>query len=153
MSQKITDVITLGEYAERHALDVKRLRRAARKNEFPGEYTPFKWGGKNGLWAIDATAPEIVLPPKSQRGARRADGRQRHIVFATVTELVAVRGIVGNDNVVDPRVAAKQRRDARKNAVKCHFCDNVATQKMACDDNETHDVCDGCANAWNDDNE
>ena len=90
MTQKITDVITLLEYADKFKLDAKRLRRLARKNEFPGEYTPFKWGGKNGLWAIDADAPAIVLPPKSQRGSRRADGRQRHIVFVNATELTAI---------------------------------------------------------------
>ena len=114
MSKRISDVITLGEYAERHGLDVKRLRRLARKSEFPGDVAPFKWGGKNGLWAIDATAPVVELPDKSARGNRRDDGRQRYVFYGTPMEHGAVTDIVGVDNVINPRVAAKQRRDARK---------------------------------------
>lgn len=108
---KITNVITLAEYANKHELDAKRLRRLARKNEFPGEHVPFKFGS---IWAIDATAPAITLPDKSERGQRRPDGRQRFIVFGDVHEMDAVKNIVGNDNVIDPRIVSRERRNARK---------------------------------------
>ncbi|MCK4816473.1 hypothetical protein KA005_11955 [bacterium] len=118
---KITNVITLKQYAETHGFDPKRLRRIARNGEFPGDVQPFKFGdtnGRGGVWAIDANAPKITLPDKSERGARRADGRQRYIVFVdthvTSTEHDAIANIVGIDNIIDPRVAAKSRRDARK---------------------------------------
>jgi hypothetical protein len=115
MSQ-ITNVITLAEYANEHGLDAKRLRRLARKSEWPDAgNVPFKFGN---IWAIDADAPSITLPPKSTRGARRADGRQRYIVFinthVTSTEHDAIAAIVGIDNVIDPRVASRERRAARK---------------------------------------
>ena len=110
----ITNVITLGEYADKYDMDAKRLRRIARKNEFPGDVQPVKWGGKNGRWAIDANAPAVELPAKSARGARRPDGRQRHIVYCNTVELTAIKNVVGDDNIIDPRIAAKQRRDARK---------------------------------------
>jgi hypothetical protein len=108
----ITNVVTLKTYAAKHGLDAKRLRRLARKNEWPNAVKPFKFGGKNGVWAIDADAPVIVLPPKSQRGTRRPDGRQRYIVFANVTELTAINAM--GVETIDPRVASKLRRDARK---------------------------------------
>jgi hypothetical protein len=112
---KFTNVITLTEYAETHGLDVKRLRRIARNGDWPDAgNAPFKFGGKNGVWAIDADAPCVVLPPKSARGTRRPDGRQRYIVFCNTTEHTAIANIVGDDNVVDPRITSKQRRDARK---------------------------------------
>jgi hypothetical protein len=94
MSQ-ITNVITLSEYAKLHGLSIKRLRRIARKNEFPGDVQPFKFGdtnGRGGVWAIDANAPGVVLPAKSTRGTRRPDGRQRYIMFANDAELAAITG-------------------------------------------------------------
>lgn len=109
---KITNVVTLSEYADKHDLDVKRLRRLARKNEFPGNVQPFKFGS---IWAIDATAPAVTLPDKSKRGTRRPDGRQRFIVYVNADELDAIAHIVTSDNIIDPRVAAKSRRDAREN--------------------------------------
>jgi hypothetical protein len=108
---KITNVITLAEYATLHGLNVKRLRRMARKFEWPVDNGPFKFGN---IWAIDADAPCVVLPPKSARGARRADGRQRYIVFIDATEHDAIVAIVGIDNIIDPRVASRERRAARK---------------------------------------
>jgi hypothetical protein len=115
---KITNVITLAQYANKHGLDVKRLRRLARKSEWPIDPVPFKFGGKNGIWCIDADAPAVELPVKSTRGTRRVDGRQRYIVFinthVTSTEHDAIAAIVGIDNIIDPRVASRERRAARK---------------------------------------
>lgn len=135
MSQ-ITNVVTLKQYANKHGLDGKRLRRLARKNEWPNDNGPFKFGGDDGIWAIDTDAPAIVLPDKSTRGTRRADGRQRFVVYANKTELATVVGIVGNDNVVNPRVAAKSRRDARKlaDAVADAVVDAVETGNDMADD-------------------
>ncbi len=107
----ITNVITLKQYAETHKLDYTRVRRMARKNEFPGDIQPFKFGD---VWAIATGTPAITLPPKSERGNRRDDGRQRFVVYANTVELVAIQNTVGNDNVIDPRVAAKHRRELRK---------------------------------------
>lgn len=122
---EITNVITLAEYATHHKLDATRLRRVARQFNWPGDVKPFKFGGKTGgLWCIARSAPAIVLPDKSTRGARRADGRRRHIVFANTVELNAVREIVGGDNVIDPRVASKKRRDNRKSAAELENDEN-----------------------------
>ena len=122
---KITNVITLAQYANKHGLDAKRLRRIARKNEWPNDNGPFKFGN---VWAIDTTAPAVELPAKSQRGNRRPDGRQRYTVFANTVELASIGNIVGHDNVVNPRVAARERRELRKLA--------DAVDATADDDNE-----------------
>lgn len=106
---KITDVITLKQYANKYELDGKRVRRLARKNEFPGEFVPFKFGN---VWAIDANAPKITLPAKSTRGNRREDGRQRFIVYANAVEFGELNDM--DIEIVNPRIASKSRRDARK---------------------------------------
>jgi hypothetical protein len=148
MSQ-ITNVETLAEYAERHGLEIGRLRRLARNDKWPTvDHKPFKWGKQ---WAIDTDATAITLPDKSTRGTRRPDGRQRHIVYANTVELTAIVDIVGNDNVVNPRVAAKRRRDDRKRSVvKCDYCDNDATHIGVTDiDGKTNvNMCDGCNMAF-----
>lgn len=111
---QITNVVTLKQYAEKHELDVKRLRRTARKNEWPNDNGPFKFGGDDGIWAIDVDAPAITLPDKSARGTRRPDGRQRYIVYVNHDELTAIAHIVNADNIIDPRDVARERRNARK---------------------------------------
>jgi hypothetical protein len=133
------NVITLNEYATANDMDIKRLRRLARAGEFPGDVQPFKFGdtnGRGGVWAIDANAPPIMLPEKSTRGARRADGRQRYIVFidthTTSTEHAAIAAIVGDDNVIDPRVVSRERRVARKMAAMS----DVDAFELENDDNE-----------------
>lgn len=109
---KITNVVTLKQYADKHELDVKRLRRLARKNEWPdADNAPFKFGGEHGLWCVNATAPAITLPAKSERGSRRSDGRQRYIVYVNNAELTAINAM--GVETVDPRVAAKLRRAQR----------------------------------------
>lgn len=112
---KITNVEILKTYAKKHGLDASRLRRLARKNEWPNDNGPFKFGGDDGIWVINTDAPAIVLPEKSQRGNRRDDGRQRYVVYAhAIGEHQQIVAIVGDENVIDPRIAAKQRRIDRK---------------------------------------
>lgn len=127
----ITNVITLKQYANEHGLCVKRLRRIARKHDWPNDVKPFKFGGDDGIWAIDANAPMVTLPAKSARGTRRPDGRQRYIVFANETELVTIAGFVGDDNIVNPRIAAKSRRDARKTAIAQSEHDAMENELLA----------------------
>ena len=104
------NVVTLKQYAETHGLDYDALRRHARRGNVDGA---FKFGK---TWGIPANAPVPTLPESSSRAVRK-DGRKRFTVWCNDAEYDAVVGIVGADNVVDPRAVAREKRAAR-NAAK-----------------------------------
>lgn len=105
----LSNVVLLSEYAERHNLDYKRLRRMARKHEFAA---PFKFGGKNGHWMVNADTPTPVIPERKSRV--RDDGRTRFVAYIDRDgdELARIRAIVGHDNVVDLRDVRTARKSA-----------------------------------------
>jgi len=144
------NMVSLKQYCEQHGIDVKHARRLARAGNFGDAIKMF-----NTVWVCPSDMDVPDIPETGTRGRKRADGRSRYVVYvADATELAAIANIVGDANVIDPRTIAREKRAAAKLAAEtCHFCDNPSTQNMACDDGESHPVCDGCANAWVDANE
>jgi len=111
------DYVTLKQYATDNGLGdewAKRARRAARRARKHGE-TVGAITQLLGKWAIPSNAPVPELPAPGTRGVSRDDGRRPYRVFATDAERDAIANVVGNDNVVNPRVARAARR-ARKRA-------------------------------------
>lgn len=110
---KINDVTTLSDYADRHRMNVKVIRRLARKGElFDASGTPIGATKFGAQWVVPTGAPKPVIPAHKTR--KRPDGRERYIVYATASEHGNIVGIVGPENVVNPREVAKARRAARK---------------------------------------
>lgn len=112
----VANYVTLAQYATSHEMgDVwrKRLRRAARNAAKRGE----TFGDVRqmlGKWAIPADAPIPVLPDVPP-GKSRADGRKPYRVYATADERDAIANVVGDDNVVNPRIARAARRERKRN--------------------------------------
>lgn len=111
---------SLGAHCDKHGLDVKRVRRAARNDQYPG--ATLLWAdehGRGGKWVIATDQNPTDLGDVQSRGASRDDGRKRFIMYATVNEHDAIiaSNIIPSDCVIDPRVVARERRLERKNAI------------------------------------
>jgi len=101
---------TLAKHCKRHGLNVAHARRIMRKTGIDGVVNVV------GTYIIDKNAPPIKLPALGKHATARTDGRARYTVWATATELAVITKTVGNDNIINPRETAKQKRAARKAA-------------------------------------
>lgn len=103
-------MVSLKTYCESNGIDVKHARRLARAGNFGDAVKMF-----DTVWVVPADMDIPDIPEPGTRGARRADGRSRYVVYvANVGERDAIAKIVGDANVVDPRELAKQRRATKK---------------------------------------
>ena len=108
---QLAKLITVNQVAEIHGVLPRVVRKAARAGEIPGTHSVL------GKFGFD---PEAVLgwePPegggeRAGRKAAREDGRRRYRIYLDEGEVTALRG--RGFEIVDPRVAARERRQARK---------------------------------------
>ena len=106
------NMVSIKSYCTEHGIDIKHARRLARANKFGDAVKMF-----DTVWVVPADMDIPDIPERGTRGARRADGRSRYVVYvATLGELDAIREIVGSDNVTDPRELAKKRRAEKRAA-------------------------------------
>lgn len=110
----LNDLVDTKTYAKTNGMDFNRLRRYIRKTGVTNVDGAYKFGGKRGTVMIDKNVT-IVLPKSIGRGgrARRGDGRQRYVVYATQSEIDEINGWA-TGNVVDVRARAKTRRDRKR---------------------------------------
>ncbi len=109
IAQEVLDrLLTVSELAALKNTTPGVVRREAKKNNIPGMHRPWKTLGFDSEMVADWVAPagsaRIVRP----------DGRRKYTAWLNEEEVVTL-GELGIE-VVDPRIAAKTRRDARKAA-------------------------------------
>lgn len=112
---QLTGVCTIAEFAEKHELDEKRLRRYIRNNDGAGIAVKFGTG-KSASWVVNAEAEAPVLPTTRGRAATRDDGRRRYIVYMNDDELASWLASHDADTVIDTRERARNRRAAKRAA-------------------------------------
>jgi len=104
---QLEKLITVKDVAELFEVEPRIVRRESRKGAIPGQ---IKVLGKMGF------DPDVVtswVPPEGgERISKREDGRRRYRIFLSEAEFATLAE--GGYEIVDPRVAAKARRTARK---------------------------------------
>lgn len=106
MNTDKTALVSLKTYAETHNVKYGVLRRMHKSGKFDAVTLVL-----DKYLAIPANTP---LPEMPERATSRDDGRKRYTVYANESEHATVVGVVGADNVIDPRAVAKKRRAAKK---------------------------------------
>jgi len=104
--EELAKLLTYRQVAELKNCPVSVVRRAARKNEIPGEVEVL---GRTGF------DPDLVMAWTPKEGTPRTvreDGRRKYWVWANEAEVSEMTEL--GYEVVDPRVAARARREARK---------------------------------------
>jgi len=103
---KLEKLITVQDVAEMFEVRPGIVRREARKGNVPGA---IKVLGKTGF---DPDLVQTWTPPEGgERVSKREDGRRRYRIFLSEEELATLSPTY---EIVDPRVAAKARRAAKK---------------------------------------
>ena len=111
ITMDLHNLVTLKEWCAANGTDYKRARRLAKRGKFPNAVMAL------GRYAIPADAPVYEMPDAKRGGFRvRDDGRSRYNVYMTTDEHDGFVAAFPECDVVDPRVARKERRDARKAA-------------------------------------
>ena len=109
LSQEQLDrLLTVKQFAELKNTTPGVIRREAKKDSIPGMYRPWKTLGFDPLESADWEAPS------GSARIVREDGRQKYMAWLNDEEKVTL-GELGIE-VIDQRIAAKARRDARKAA-------------------------------------
>lgn len=109
---KVTDLqalLTVKEVAEMHDVPARVVRKAAKAGTIPGHIEVLGKDGFDRDLVANWTPPE---PGTRVVGAKRPDGRQRYRIYLTSEE--AAKLLTEGYEVSDPRVAAKERRAAKK---------------------------------------
>ena len=108
---QVEQLLTVKQVAEKFGVEPRVVRRAVRKGTINGVVSIL---GRTGF------VPEAVAdwtPPEpgvfGARGPAREDGRRRYTAFLTEEEHTLLSATY---EIVDPRIAAKARRAARKAA-------------------------------------
>lgn len=107
---ELEKLVTVKDVAEMFEIPDRIVRREVRKEPcpIPGAHKIL------GKWGFD---PDLIgdwTPPDVGEGAavtRREDGRRRYRIFLSESEHAI---LVGDYEIIDPRVAAKARRAAKK---------------------------------------
>jgi len=108
---QLAKLITVQDVAEMFDVEPRIVRRAARKNEIPGTV---KVLGKIGF-DPDKVADWVPLEAGERRGrVTREDGRRRYRIYLSEDEFKALKD---EHEIVDPRIASRARRDAKKAGV------------------------------------
>lgn len=109
---ELEKLLTVAQVAEMHEVPARVVRKAAKEGSIQGAHFILK------KWGFD---PELVsgwkAPEPGVFGARapkRDDGRTRYQIYLTVEESATL--LSQGFEITDPRVAAKERRAARKAA-------------------------------------
>ena len=109
ITQEVLDrLLTVAELATLKNTTAGVVRREAKKGNIPGLYMPWKKMG------FDSEAVADWTPPTGSARILREDGRRKFTAWLNDEEVTTLSEL--GIEVVDPRIAAKARRDARKAA-------------------------------------
>lgn len=107
----VEKLLSVNDVAALFEIEPRVVRRCARKGLIPGQYKILGKLGFDPDKLADWTPPEVGV--FGARTPKRDDGRQRYHIFLTAEEEAKLSP---HYELVDPRVAAKARRAARKAA-------------------------------------
>lgn len=108
---ELKDLLSVKQVAELFGVEPRVVRKEARKNAIPGQVLVF-----NKYYGFDPDAVTSWKPPEAGTfGPRRGrdDGRSWYRIALSPEEFAALNATY---EIVDPRVAAKARRAAKKAA-------------------------------------
>ena len=107
--EKLEALLSVAQVADLFEVPRRIVRAAARKGEIPGAISVL------GRIGFDPDQVTSWTPPEGgERAAKREDGRRKYNAWLTPEEKDAL--VAQGFELVDPRVASKARREARKAA-------------------------------------
>lgn len=109
---ELEKLLTVAQVAEMHDVPSRIVRREAKNGTIPGAHFVLKKWGFDPELVKDWKAPEPGI--FGARASKRDDGRTRYQIYLTKEESVTL--LSQGFEITDPRVAAKERRAARKAA-------------------------------------
>ena len=106
----ITEVMRVSDWATMNQVDPKKAQRFARQGKLSGSFQT-KISGKT--WLIQKAAP-VPLGLSAPSGSRRADGRQKFVVFLNADEREWIEQSLPTDAFSDPRAIRAARKAAKE---------------------------------------
>jgi len=109
--EQLQALLTVKQVAEQFGVPARVVRKAAKAGEIPGHIEVLGKDGFDPDKVMSWTPPE---PGTRVVGAKRDDGRQCYHGYFNEEEVATL--LAQGYEIIDPRVAAKERRAARKAA-------------------------------------